>query len=56
MRVETVRPNGADAWVAGLVGQKAERFRRVTLTAGDIADLFIADSTLGTPPIVRGAR
>jgi hypothetical protein len=30
-RVETVRPNGPDAWVAGLVGLRTERFRTVTL-------------------------
>ena len=27
MRVETVRPNGPGAWVAGLVGMHSERFR-----------------------------
>ena len=46
MRVETVRVNGTDVWVAGLVGQRSERFRRVTLTADDIAHLTIADSAL----------
>ena len=30
MRVETVRPNGPDSVEAGLVGQRTERFRRVT--------------------------
>ena len=30
MQVETVRPNGPGIWVAGLVGQRSERFRRVT--------------------------
>ncbi len=46
MRVETVRSSGADAVEAGLVGQRTERFRRVTLTSADVADLVIADSTL----------
>ncbi len=46
MRVETVRPNGSDTWVAGLVGQRSERFRRVTLTADDIASLNVADASL----------
>ena len=46
MRVETVRPNGPDAWVAGLVGLRSEQFRRVTLTSADISNLTIADSTL----------
>jgi len=32
MQVETVRPTGDGAWVAGLIGTKTERFRRVTLT------------------------
>ncbi|MCY3958694.1 MAG: helicase-related protein [Chloroflexi bacterium] len=46
MRVETVRTNGIGSVDAGLVGQRTERFRRVTLTAADIASLSIADSTL----------
>ena len=46
MRVETVRPNGSDAWVAGLVGQQSEQFRRVTLTSDDISNLTITDSAL----------
>ena len=46
MRVETVRSNGPDIWVAGLVGQQSEKFRRVTLTEDDISNLTIADSTL----------
>ena len=45
MRVETVRPNGPDSVEAGLVGQRTERFRRVTLTSSDIADLTVADTT-----------
>ena len=44
MRVETVRSNGPDSVDAGLVGQRTERFRRVTLTLADIADLTIADA------------
>ena len=46
MRVETVRPNGSDAWIAGLVGQQSERFRRVTLTSADLSTLTVADSAL----------
>ena len=46
MLVETVRPNGTGVWVAGLVGRYSERFRRVTLTADDLAGLTIADSAL----------
>ena len=46
MRVETVRPNGADSVDAGLVGQRTEQFRRVTLTAANVASLVIADPTL----------
>ena len=45
MRVETVRSNGPDSVEAGLVGQRTERFRRVTLTSSDIAELTIADAT-----------
>ena len=46
MLVETVRSNGPGTWVVGLVGQRSERFRRVTLTTDDIASLNIADSAL----------
>ena len=46
MRVETVRHNGPSSVEAGLVGQRTEQFRRVTLTSADIASLTIADSTL----------
>ena len=46
MQVETIRSIGSGAWIAGLVGQQSERFRRVTLTNDDISNLTIADSTL----------
>ncbi len=43
MRVETVRANGPDSWVAGLVGTQSEQFRRVTLTSRDLESLNILD-------------
>ncbi len=46
MQVETVRSNGLNVWVAGLVGQQSEQFRRVTLTSDDISNLTITDSAL----------
>ncbi len=46
MRVETVLPNGIGSWVVGLVGTKSEQFRRVALSARDIAGLTIAESAL----------
>ena len=46
MRVESVRANGAGSWVAGLVGMRTERFRRVALGTDDIAGLAITDSSL----------
>ena len=46
MQVETVRNDGQGVWVAGLVGQRSERFRRVTLTTADIENLTVADSGL----------
>ena len=46
MRVETVRSNGRDSLVVGLVGQRSEQFRRVTLTSEDVAHLTITDSVL----------
>ena len=44
MRVETVRANGPDTWVAGLVGMQSERFRKVTLTRRDLESLTILDA------------
>jgi superfamily II DNA or RNA helicase len=44
MRVETVDGNGASSWVVGLAGTRSERFRRVTITADDLASLTILDS------------
>ncbi|GBD26509.1 hypothetical protein HRbin30_01841 [bacterium HR30] len=41
MRVETVRVNGPDTWVVGLVGTQSERFRKVTLTRRDLEGLTI---------------
>lgn len=46
MRVETIRADGADAWVAGLVGLRSEQFRRVTLRKADLAGLTITDTGL----------
>ncbi len=45
MRVETVRSNGPDTWVLGLVGLQSERFRNVTLTDKDLATLKIQETT-----------
>ncbi|MBC7221196.1 DUF3883 domain-containing protein [Candidatus Bipolaricaulota bacterium] len=44
MRVETVRAEGPDTWVLGLVGMQSERFCRVTLTRRDLAELTISDT------------
>lgn len=41
MRVETIRESGSDTWVVGLSGLTSERFRKVTLTGSDIAQLQI---------------
>jgi SNF2 family DNA or RNA helicase len=41
MRIETVTPHGSDRWTLGLVGTQTERFRRVTLTATDLAALTV---------------
>lgn len=43
MRIETVRREGADTWVAGLVGTQSERFRKVTLTLADVKSLSILE-------------
>ena len=44
MRVETVERNSASSWVVGMAGKQSERFRRVTLTADDLATLTILDA------------
>lgn len=44
MRVETVQPAGQGAWFVGLVGTQSDRFRRVTLTAADLAQLTVLDT------------
>src|SRR6058998_1770290 len=41
MRVETVEANGPASWAVGLVGTQSERFRKVTLTADDLAQLRV---------------
>ena len=41
MRVETARPGVNGSWIVGLVGIQSERFRKVTLTAEDIASLTV---------------
>ena len=46
MRVETVRPNGTGSWAPGLVGTQTERFRKVSLSANDIAKLTVTGSSL----------
>ncbi|MGC8731617.1 MAG: helicase-related protein, partial [Halothiobacillaceae bacterium] len=43
MRVETVRANGPDTWVAGLVATQSKQFRKVTLTRSDLDALTILD-------------
>ncbi len=43
MRVVTVGPNGPGVWVSGLVGQRSEQFRQVTLTEDDLVHLSISD-------------
>src|SRR5713226_8997673 len=56
MGVETVRPNGPDMWIVGLVGIHTEKFRRVTLSLADIQTLRItapAFSYIGDGKILR---
>jgi SNF2 family DNA or RNA helicase len=44
MVIETIRADGVDTWVVGLVGQRTQQFRRVTLTQGDLQAIQILDS------------
>jgi hypothetical protein len=41
MRVETIRESGPGRWVVGLCGLSTEKFRKVTLTAADLAQLQV---------------
>lgn len=41
MRVETVQQSGVKSWIVGLVGTQTERFRKVTLSATDLAQLTV---------------
>jgi hypothetical protein len=41
MRGETISPAGVSSWALGLVGAQSERFRRVTLSAADVASITI---------------
>jgi superfamily II DNA or RNA helicase len=43
MVVETVRADGVDTWVVGLVGERTQQFRRVTLTRADLQVIRILD-------------
>ena len=43
MRVETVATAGSDGWSLGLVGTRSERFRRVSLSAAELAGLGVQD-------------
>jgi superfamily II DNA or RNA helicase len=44
MRVETVSNTGDGTWRVGLVGAQTEKFRSVSLSAADLADLTILES------------
>ena len=46
MRVETIRAEGSQTWVVGLVGLRSEQFRRVTLRGDDLDNLTIAEPGL----------
>ena len=56
VRVETVKADGPGSWVLGVVGIKTERFRRVTLTEADLAQITMQSATLafdGDPNLLR---
>jgi len=44
MRVVTAQTSANDTWLVGLVGTRSERFRKVTLTRGDLEKLTVLDS------------
>ena len=45
MVVVTVRADGVDTWVVGLVGERTQQFRRVTLTRDDLQAIRVLDRT-----------
>lgn len=45
VRVETVKTDGPGGWVLGVVGIKAERFRRVILTEVNLARLTVQSAS-----------
>lgn len=52
MRVETAAPNGPGGWSLGLVGQDSAQFRRVALTAEQLASLTVQppEQNVAKPP------
>src|SRR5690349_5708408 len=46
MVVETIRADGVDTWIVGLVGQRTQQFRRVTLTRADVQAIQILEPGL----------
>jgi SNF2 family DNA or RNA helicase len=44
MRIITARPNGENGWELGLVGEKTQKFRKVSLTHQDLASVTILDT------------
>src|SRR3984893_5370457 len=56
VRIETVKADGPGSWVLGVVGTKTERFRRVALTAADLAQITTQSASLafdGDPALLR---
>lgn len=49
MRVETIRSNRPDTWVAGLVGTQSERFRKVK----KVAHYYLSIDAMTQPMQVR---
>lgn len=47
VRIETVQRTSPDSWIIGVVGVDSERFRRVVLTADDLATLRVLDTQPG---------
>ena len=44
MRIESVKSNGQNSWIVGLVGIRTDIFRRVTLNSKDLESFQIHDS------------
>ena len=52
MRMETIRSNGPEVWIAGLAGQRWDPLRRITLVTDGISNLTIQEMLCGSQGVI----